>query len=229
MPAVLLGRKIAMTRVYDESGNNVPVTIMQAGPNHVSQIKTVETDGYNALQLAFSDVKGRRSTFPMIGHDAKAGLTPKRHHREVRTSDEQVAEALPGQTLTVDVFEGIRYVDVSGTSKGKGYAGGMKRWGFKGQPASHGTERKHRAPGSVGGRASNAGTGRPKKGGKKAGQYGNVRQTVRSLEVVQLDKDNNFLVVKGAVPGPNQGLVVIREAVRLSKGKHAQLLAAKKG
>jgi len=229
MSAVLLGRKIAMTRLYDESGNNVPVTIMQAGPNHVSQIKTVKTDGYNALQLAFGEVKGRRSTFPMIGHDAKAGLTPNRHHHEVHASDEQVAEAQPGQMLTVDVFEGIRYVDVSGTTKGKGYAGGMKRWGFKGQPASHGTERKHRSPGSVGGRASNAGTGRPKKGGKKAGQYGNVRHTVRSLEVIQLDKDNNFLVVKGAVPGPNKGLVVIREAVRLSKSKQSQLLAAKKG
>src|SRR5690606_20090178 len=135
----------------------VPVTVIQAGPCYVSQVKTAETDGYSAVQLAFEDVKGRNSTFPVIGHDGKAGLSPKRVHREFRV-DEQAAGALElGQAVNVDVFDEVRYVDVTGTSKGKGTAGVMKRHNFKGQPASHGTERKHRSPGSIGGRSTNRG------------------------------------------------------------------------
>ena len=224
MLATLLGRKIGMTRVYDETGRNIPVTVIQASPNHISQVKTSDRDGYNAIQLAFEQVKPRRSTIPMIGHDARAGLTPRRWHREVRLGAEEVSEYELGQELAVDIFEQVKFVDVIATSKGKGYAGGVKRWGFKGQPASHGVERKHRSAGSVGGRSSNAGTGRPKKGGKKAGQMGSVRHTVRSLELVRHDQEENLLIVKGPVPGPNQGFVIIREAIRLSKRK-ARVLA----
>ena len=226
MRRALIGRKIGTTRLYDDAGNNVPATVIEAGPNAVSQVKTAETDGYDAVQLAYEDVKPRNTTMPLIGHDAKAGLGAKRAHREVRLTGEEVAELELGQTLGVDVFEGVLFVDVCGTSKGKGYAGGMRRWGFKGQPASHGTERKHRSPGSIGGRASNAGTGRPKRGAKMAGQYGHRKVTVRSLKLLSMDKEKNLLIVKGVVPGPNQGMVVIREAKRLSKSKSLSLAAS---
>ena len=221
MATAILGRKVGMTRLYNEEGLNVPVTVIAAGPCQVSQIKTVETDGYEAIQIAFDDIKGRNSTMPMIGHDAKAGLTPKRVHREVRLGEGEAEGYEAGQTLTVEIFEGIKFVDVTGTSKGKGFQGAMKRHGFKGQEASHGVERKHRSPGSVGGRSSNLGTGKPKKGIRMAGRMGGERVTVRSLPVVGIDKENNLLLVKGPVPGSNKGLVVIREAVRLYKGKAA--------
>ena len=215
-----------MTRLFDESGRNVPVTIIRAGPCHVSQIKTADTDGYEAVQLAFEDIKPRNSVFPLIGHDAKAGLTPKRYHGEARVEADEAADLSIGQELNVDVFKEVKYVDVSGTSKGKGFSGGMKRWGFKGQPASHGTERKHRAPGSVGGRAANLGTGRPKKGIRMAGHQGHERVTARSLEVVACDSEKNLLLVKGPVPGPNGGMVFVRKAVRLSKPKAARIAKA---
>jgi large subunit ribosomal protein L3 len=219
MAAGLLGRKLGMTRLFDESGVQVPVTIIEAGPCHVSQVKTIESDGYNAVQLAFEQIKARSSTMPVIGHDGNAGLDPQRYHREIRVTDQEVTNYELGQKLTVESLEAVKFVDVIGTSKGKGTAGVMKRWGFKGMSASHGTERKHRHPGSVGGRSSNAGTGRPKKGGKKSGRMGNQRSTVRSLEVIATDKDKNLLMVKGAVPGANNGLLLIREAIRLYKSK----------
>jgi large subunit ribosomal protein L3 len=219
MAAGLLGRKLGMTRLFDESGVQVPVTIIEAGPCHVSQVKTIESDGYNAVQLAFEQIKARSSTMPVIGHDGNAGLDPQRYHREIRVTDKEVTNYELGQKLTVESLEAVKFVDVIGTSKGKGTAGVMKRWGFKGMSASHGTERKHRHPGSVGGRSSNAGTGRPKKGGKKSGRMGNQRSTVRSLEVIATDKDKNLLMVKGAVPGANNGLLLIREAIRLYKSK----------
>ncbi len=219
MSAAILGKKIGMTRLYDDDGNNIPVTVIQVGPCFVSQVKTAETDGYEAVQIAYDEVKGRNSTYQLIGHDAKAGLTPKRTHREVRLGDGEAASYEPGQELTVDVFEGIKFVDVIGTSKGKGTAGVMKRHGFKGQLASHGVERKHRSPGSVSGRSSNLGTGKPKKGIRMGGRMGNGRVTVRSLPIVGVDKDKNLLLVKGPVPGANKGLLMIREAVRLFKGK----------
>jgi large subunit ribosomal protein L3 len=208
-----------MTRLYDQEGNNIPVTVIQAGPCFVSQLKTSEKDGYEAVQIAFGDVKGRNSTMPLIGHDAKAGLEPKRVHREVRLGDGESAGYELGQELTVEVFADVKFVDVIGTSKGKGFAGVMKRWNFKGQLASHGVERKHRSPGSVCGRSSNRGTGKPKKGIRMSGHLGNARITVRSLPIVGVDKDKNLLLVKGPVPGANKGLVVIREATRLYKGK----------
>lgn len=219
MPAAILGRKIGMTRLYDDDGNNIPVTVIQAGPCFVSQIKTADADGYEAVQIAFEDIKGRNSTFPVIGHDAKAGISPKRRHREVRLSEGEAASYELGQELTVDVFAEVKFVDVIGTSKGKGTAGVMKRYGFKGQLATHGVERKHRSPGSVSGRSSNLGTGKPKKGIRMGGRMGNERVTVRSLPIVGVDKDKNLLLVKGPVPGANKGLLMIREAVRLYKGK----------
>ena len=223
MTGAILGRKIGMTRLYDEAGKDVPVTVIEAGLCYVSQIKTQESDGYNAVQLAYQDVKPRNSTIPVIAHDAKAGITPKRFHREFRLPQEQAESAELGQAVTVDVFDGVKYVDITGTSKGKGFAGGMKRWGFKGQQASHGVERKHRSPGSVGGRSSNLGTGRPKKGIRMAGQMGNARVTVRSLEVIGRDSDKNLLFVKGPVPGSNQGLVMICQAKRLCKSKASKV------
>lgn len=219
MPAAIIGTKVGMTRLYDEEGNNIPVTVIQAGPCFVSQLKTSEKDGYEAVQIAFGDVKGRNSTMPLIGHDAKAGLEPKREHREVRLGDGEAASYELGQELTVEVFADVKFVDVIGTSKGKGYAGVMKRWNFKGQLASHGVERKHRSPGSICGRSSNRGTGKPKKGIRMTGRMGGGRVTVRSLPIVGVDKEKNLLLVKGPVPGSNKGLVVIREATRLYKGK----------
>jgi large subunit ribosomal protein L3 len=230
MATTLLGRKIGMTRLYvnrpGEEGEghvasqiNVPVTVIQVGPCYVTQIKTPERDGYAAVQVAFEDIKPRRSPMPQIGHDAKAGLAPKRFHREFRVEPDQLDQFELGQELTVDQFGEIRYVDVTGTSKGKGYQGTMKRHNFKGQLRTHGTERKHRSPGSIGGHASNAGEGRPKKGKRMAGQMGNERVTVRSLDVLGIDNENHLLLVKGPVPGPRQGLVMITEAKRLYKRK----------
>lgn len=218
MPAALIGRKIGMTRLYDEAGNNVPVTVVQAGPCFVAQVKTKDTDGYDAVQIGFEPVKPRRSTMALIGHDAKAGLPALRVHKEVRLDAE--GEYAPGQELRADIFDGVKFVDVIGTSKGKGTQGGMKRHNFKGLCASHGTERKHRSPGSIGGHATNRGfSGRPKKGKRMAGRMGAERVTVRSLRLIGIDKDKNLLLIEGPVPGPKQGLLMIREAVRLYKGK----------
>lgn len=225
MPASLLGKKIGMTRVYTEQGVQVPVTVIEAGPCFVSQVKTLENDGYAAVQLAYDDVKARRSTMPLIGHDGKAGLAPKRHHKEFRLTAEQVAELEVGQVVNVAAFEGVMFVDITGTSKGKGFAGFMKKWGFKGQLASHGVERKHRSPGSISGRSGYLGGGRPKKGRKMAGQMGAKRITTRSIEIIDRDPDKNLLIVKGAVPGANNGIVQIKEAKRLYKQKAAKAKA----
>ncbi len=221
MPAVLLGRKLGMTRYFTQDGNNVPVTVIQAGPCPVTQVKTTETDGYSAVQIAFDDVKPRRSTMPVIGHDAKAETGPKRFHREIRVEDDASAEAFElGQTVDVSQFEGVKYVDVSGTSKGKGFQGPMKRHNFAGLEASHGVERKHRSAGSIGGHATNLGTGpKLKKGKRMAGQMGNERVTTRSMDVISVDPERNLILVKGPVPGANNGLVYIREAKRLNRRK----------
>ena len=216
----LLGTKLGMTRVFDESGRSLPVTVVQAGPCVVTQLRTPERDGYAAVQIGYGEVKPRNSTQPMIAHDARAGSTPLRHHREFRVTDEELASYEVGQTLTVKDLADVKFVDVIGTSKGKGFAGGVKRHGFKGQQATHGVERKHRSPGSIGGHASNAGkAGRIKKGKKMAGQMGNHRVTVRSLDVIRTDVDRNLILVKGPVPGANKSLVEIRSAVRLYKRK----------
>jgi len=217
----MLGVKVGMTRVFAEDGTAVPVTVLSLEPNVVTQVRTDEVDGYSAVQIAYGDVKPRNSTMPVIAHDAKAGTTPKRHHREFRVDDASGYEL--GQSITVEAFEGCAFVDVVGTSRGKGFAGGMKRHGYKGQQATHGVERKHRSPGSIGGHASNAGkAGRIKKGKKMAGHMGAERVTMRSLDVIRIDKDNNLLLVKGPVPGHNKALVEVRPATRLYKSKAAK-------
>lgn len=225
--AMLLGRKIGMTRVYTEDGTQVPVTVIQAGPCVVTQIKTEETDGYNAIQLGYDDVKPRRSTMPLIGHDAKAGAAPKRVHREFRVSADEIESYELGQTLGAEAMAGHVYVDVIGTSKGKGFQGVMKRHNFKGQLASHGVERKHRSAGSIASHGQEAGgSGGPKKGKKMAGQMGNARVTVRSLDVIQVDQEDNLILVKGPVPGSKNGIVEIRTPVRLYKAKAERVAAA---
>ena len=221
MPTALLGRKLGITRYFTADGNNIPVTVIEAGPCAVTQVKTTGTDGYSAIQVAFEDVKARRSTMPLIGHDAKAGVSPQRHHCELRLeNDKQAEEYELGQTLDVSLFEGILYVDVMGQSKGKGFQGPMKRYHFSGLEASHGVQRAHRSPGSIGGHASNLGTGpKIKKGKRMAGHMGDERVTVRNLDVISIDTERNLILVKGPVPGPNQGLLFIRESRRLNKRK----------
>ncbi len=220
MPA-LLGRKIGMTRWFMEDGTNVPVTVIEAGPCAVTQVKRVDTDGYSAVQLGFEEVKPRRTTMQLIGHDAKAGPTPRRVHREYRLPDDKAADEFElGQQLDVNTFENVKYVDVVGTGKGKGFAGVMKRHNFRGLCASHGTERKHRSPGSIGGHATDLGTGpKVKKGKRMAGQMGAKRVTVRSLDVIAIDRQRNLLMLKGPVPGPNHGILFIRDAKRLNRSK----------
>jgi large subunit ribosomal protein L3 len=213
MAAALLGKKIGMTRVYTEAGVSVPVTVIQAGPCPVLQVKTEDgPDGYNAVQLAYGDVKPHRSTLPMIGHAGKAGTGPKGFVREIRLSEKPAANL--GDIWTVELFEaaGTRHVDVVGTTKGKGYAGVMKRHHFGGQPSSHGTERKHRSSGGIGGNAPR-GLGRAiKKGKPMSGHLGHVRRTNRNQELVGVDKEHNLLLVKGSVPGPNGGYLLVRQA-----------------
>ena len=214
----LLGIKKGMTRVFNDEGRSLPVTVLEVGPCVVTQIRTEETDGYNAVQIGFGDIKPRNSTMALIAHDAKAGSAPRRHHREFLVEDTSAYEL--GQQITVADFEKFAFVDVTGQSKGKGFAGGMKRHGFKGQLATHGVERKHRSPGSIGGHANNAGkAGRIKKGKKMAGHMGDERITVRSLDVVRIDAERNLLLVKGPVAGHNGALVEVRPAVRLYKTK----------
>lgn len=226
---LLMGTKVGMTRVLQESGQSVPVTVIRVGPCVVTQVKTKDKDGYDAVQIGYGDMKARTSTIPMIGHDAKAGSAPKRHHREFQIKAEEASGFELGKELTVADLNGQMYVDVIGTSKGKGFQGVMKRWHFKGMFASHGTERKHRSPGSIGSLCSNRGYGGGlAKGKKMAGRMGAERVTMRSLDVVRIEADRNLLLVKGPVPGPNDGLVLVRPAIRLYKSKAKKVLAAKK-
>jgi large subunit ribosomal protein L3 len=212
MTPALLGKKIGMTRIYDESGAVVPVTIVSIEPNHVTQIKTVETDGYNAVQLGFQDDKAKYISMPLIGHAAKAGVGPKRHFGEIRLKE--ATDKKLGDAVTVGIFEGIKYVDVVGVSKGKGFAGVMKRHHFGGQCASHGTERKHRSPGSIASRATFRGQcGKPKKGVRMAGHMGMDQVTTRNHPLVKIDAEKNILLIKGALPGPNGGLLFVRKSI----------------
>jgi large subunit ribosomal protein L3 len=214
--AMLLGKKVGMTQVYDESGKLLPVTVIQAGPCVVMQVKTAETDGYNAVQMGFDDVKTSRRKNPQVGHAQKADTVPKRFIKEMRLPEETETEYKVGDFITVSVFEENKLVDVVGTSKGKGFAGVMKRHGFGGFPASHGTERKHRAPGSISSFASDAGHGgKPKKGKRMAGHMGNCRVTTKNHRLVAIDEEKNLLVVKGAVPGPPGGYCLVRSAKKV--------------
>lgn len=229
MAFTLLGTKLGMTRVYTAEGVSVPVTAIKLGPCVVTQIKTVEKDGYCAVQIGFGEIKPRRSTQSIIMHDAKAGTAPKRYHREFRCTAEEAAAFTVGQTLTAKDFDGTMYVDVTGTSKGKGFQGTMKRHHFKGMSATHGTERKHRSPGSIGGLCSNRGFGGGlKKGKKMSGQMGNARITQRSLDIVRILPEQDLILVKGPVPGCASGMVMVRSATRLYKSKAKKVLAAKK-
>lgn len=218
---LLMGTKVGMTRVYTEDEQSIPVTAIKVGPCFVTQVRTPEKDGYSAVQVGYGAIKARNQSIPMIGHDAKAGVAPQRRHREFRVDD--AGEFELGQELDVTKLEGVAYVDVCGTSKGKGFQGGMKRHNFRGQEASHGVERKHRSPGSIGGHGNNAGmAGRIKKGKRMAGHMGDVRVTTRSLDVVRIVPEEGLLLVKGPVPGANGGILEIRPATRLYKSKAAK-------
>jgi large subunit ribosomal protein L3 len=214
MRAGLLGTKIGMTRVLVEGGRAEPVTVIKAGPCPILQVKTVESDGYNALQLGFDDVKPHRSTKPMIGHAMKAGTGPKRHVRELRLTDPPAHSV--GEVITVERFAGgkVTRVDVTGVTKGKGFQGVMKRHGFGGQASSHGTERKHRSAGGIGANAPR-GTGRSvKKGKRMAGHMGHARATSCALDLLGVDVENDLLLVRGSVPGPNGAVLLIRASKR---------------
>ncbi len=219
-PLTMMGKKRGMTQLFDEKGNIVVCTVIEIEPNVVTQIKTKEKDGYEAIQLSFDKVAGKteytiaaRVTKPLIGHFKKAGVAPRRHILESHV--DSVGDFALGQEFDAGVFEGVEYVDATGTSKGKGYQGVMKRHNFAGGPASHGSG-FHRHAGSTGMR-STPGRGLP--GGKKAGQMGNEKVTVQNLQVVRVDVDNQLILVKGQVPGPRNGLIYIRNAVKKSVKK----------
>ncbi len=205
----LLGTKLGMTQVWDENARVVPVTVIEAGPCVVTQVRTPDTDGYSAVQLAFGAIDPRKVNKPDGGHFAKAGVTPRRYVVELRTDD--ASEYTLGQELTADTFEAGAVVDVTGTSKGKGFAGVMKRHGFHGLRASHGVQRKHRSPGSIGGCAT---PGRVFKGLRMAGRMGSDRVTTAGLTVHSVDAEKNLILVKGAVPGSTGSLVFIRDAAK---------------
>ena len=205
----ILGEKLGMTQVWDDNNRVIPVTVVKAGPCVVTQVRTPETDGYSAVQLASGAIDPRKVNKPSPGHFAKAGVTPRRHLVELRTDD--ATEYTLGQELGADVFEAGQLVDVTGTTKGKGFAGVMKRHGFSGLRASHGVERKHRSPGSIGGCAT---PGRVFRGMKMAGRMGSDRQTTQNLQVAGVDSERGLLLIKGAVPGPKGGLVFVTSAVK---------------
>jgi large subunit ribosomal protein L3 len=205
----ILGTKLGMTQVFDETGQVVPVTVVQAGPCVVTAVRTPDNDGYSAVQIGFGEINPRKVTKPVAGLFEKAGVTPRRYVAEIRT--EGASEYTLGQELTAELFAAGQRVDVTGKSKGKGTAGVMKRHGFKGLSSSHGTQRKHRSPGSIGACAT---PGRVFKGVRMAGRMGAERTTVQSLTVHAVDGDKNLLLIKGAVPGPRGGLVMVRSAAR---------------
>jgi large subunit ribosomal protein L3 len=206
----LVGKKAGMTRVFTEAGASVPVTVIEVEPNRIVTIKSVETDGYNAIQVTAGSRKAKHLTKATAGQYAKAGVEAGRSLMEFRLEEGDEAPAVGGE-LTVSLFEAGQKIDVTGTSKGKGFQGAVKRWNFRTQDATHGNSLSHRAPGSIG----NCQTpGRVFKGKKMAGQMGNVRSTVQSLEVVRVDAERNLLLVKGAVPGAPGGEVIVRSAVK---------------
>ena len=210
----ILGEKLGMTQVFDQDRRIVPVTVVRAGTNVVTQIRTQELDGYVAVQLGFGDVKPTRVNKPATGHFAKAGTPPRRHLVEIRTDD--AGDYTPGQEITADVFEAGALVDVTGTTKGKGYAGVMKRHGFHGKPASHGVEKVHRSPGSIGACAT---PGRVFKGTRMAGRMGHNRHTTQNLVIHAVDTERGLLLVRGAIPGPVGGLIIIQNASKQALGR----------
>ena len=208
----ILGTKLGMTQVFDDNNRVVPVTVIKAGPCVVTKVRTEDIDGYNAIQIAFGAIDPRRVNKPESGQFEKAGVTPRRHVTELRLPSAEAASSYEvGQELGVDIFEDIAFVDVTGTSKGKGYAGTMKRHGFSGVGASHGAHRNHRKPGSIGACAT---PGRVFKGMRMAGRMGGVRQTTQNLTIHAVDVEKGLLLVKGAVPGPRGGVVLVRSAAK---------------
>jgi len=205
----VLGTKLGMTQVFDDDGKMVPVTVVEAGPCVVTAVRTPDADGYAAVQLGYGEINPRRVNKPEAGHFVRAGVTPRRYLVELRTDN--ASDYTLGQEVTAETFEAGELVDVTARSKGKGFAGVMKRHGFRGLGASHGTQRKHRAPGSIGGCAT---PGRVFKGLRMAGRMGGVRATAPNLTLHGVDADRGLLLIKGAVPGPAGGLVLIRSAVK---------------
>ena len=210
----ILGTKLGMTQVFDEENRVVPVTVVEAGPCVVTQVRTKDVDGYDAVQIAYGEIDPRKANKPQAGHFKKAGVTPRRHTVEIRTPDASSYEV--GQEVGVDVFGDIEYVDVTGTSKGKGFAGAMKRHGFAGQGASHGNQAAHRRVGGIGACAT---PGRVFKGKRMAGRMGNEQVTLQNLKVAKVDAASNLLLIKGAIPGTNGGIVTVKTAVK--GGAHA--------
>jgi len=230
----ILGRKVGMTQIYDEAGLCIPVTVVRAGPCHVLQVRTKERDGYEAVQVGFLDKPRRLASRSERGHVAKleskrskklsaagvaapdkAGCEPQRFIREFRGP---VGEAKVGGEITVDVMEGVKAVDVTGLTKGRGYSGVMKRHNFKGQRATHGVKKVHRHMGGTGALAANRGGGRMKKGKKMPGQYGHERVTIRNVKLVKIDKENNLILINGCVPGPNGCYVVLKATNKVGSG-----------
>ena len=209
MVNTILGRKLGMTQVWGEDDNIVPVTVIQAGPCVVAQVKTTETDGYEAVQIGFGDIKEHRVNKPMKGHFAKAGIAPMRYLREVRVED--ASQHSCGEVITVESFADTAKVDVTGVSKGKGFAGTIKRWGFRSYRRTHGSHKNERRPGSVGACATPS---RILKGKRMAGRMGHATNTVLNLTVVSSDVENGVIAIKGAIPGPKGGIVLVRSAVK---------------
>jgi large subunit ribosomal protein L3 len=205
----VLGEKLGMTQVWDAAGKLVPVTVVQAGPCVVTQVRTAGNDGYDAVQIAYGAIDPRKVTKPLAGHFAQAGVTPRRFLVELRTAD--AGEYTPGQEVTAEAFEAGQVVDVVGRTKGKGTAGVMKRHGFAGVSSSHGSHRNHRKPGSIGGSSTPS---RVFKGMRMAGRMGNVRQTTQNLTVHAVDAERGLILIKGAVPGPRGSVVLVKTAAK---------------
>ena len=216
----ILGTKLGMTQVFDENNRVVPVTVVKAGPNVVTRIRTPERDGYSAVQLAYGEISPRKVNKPVTGQFAAAGVNPRRHLAELRLDDEAAAADYEvGQELGADIFAEGSYVDVTGTSKGKGFAGTMKRHGFKGQGAAHGAQAVHRRPGSIGGCST---PGRVFKGTRMSGRMGSDKVTTQNLVVHKVDAENGVLLIKGAVPGRTGGLVMVRTSVKRGEANRGE-------
>ena len=205
----LLGKKLGMTQIFDENNHVVPVTVVEAGPCVITQIRTQETDCYTAIQIAYGDIDPRKVKKPQAGHFNKAGVTPRRHVAEIRMDDVSGYEL--GQEITANIFDGITFVDVTGITKGKGFAGGMKRHGFAGQGAGHGNQASHRRVGGIGACAT---PGRVFKGKRMAGRMGQDRVTTQNLKIQKIDADANLILIKGAIPGNRGGIVTVKTAVK---------------
>jgi large subunit ribosomal protein L3 len=221
----LIGRKAGMTRVFTDAGESIPVTVIEALPNRVTQVKAVESDGYRAVQVAFGDRKPSRLSRPLVGHYAKAKVSPGESLVEFRLADDEGADLAPGAEIKVDMFTAGQVVDVAGTTIGKGFAGTMKRHNFAGGPASHGASVFHRAPGSIGQRQT---PGRVFPGKRMSGHMGSLRRTIENLRIVEVDAARNLLLVRGAVPGAPGGQVIVRPSVKAARRAARKTLAPRK-